>query len=128
MKEKFKIWLIKQPFLWKKIIFDNGISGKNYHRYDHRIFNYSIGTGNNGRNGDVLTAIIWQLNLMDKKYSLEKYLINVGIRSAEYGYEDKVLLEHVTYFKECYMKELSEYKALLFFSFYLKELETDENK
>ncbi len=52
-------WLISRKFLWRKIVFDNGIIGKNYNRYDHRILSYSIGMGNNGKYGDINTVITW---------------------------------------------------------------------
>ena len=52
-----KQWLLSRKWLWKKVIFDNGVVGENYHRYDHRIFNYCQGMGNNGKLGDVNTAI-----------------------------------------------------------------------
>jgi hypothetical protein len=52
-----KQWLLSRKWLWKKVIFDNGVIGENYHRYDHRIFNYCQGMGNNGELGDVNTAI-----------------------------------------------------------------------
>ena len=54
-----KHWLLTQKWLWKKVVFDNGIAGKNYHRYDHRLYPYSYGMGNNGKHGDVNTAIHW---------------------------------------------------------------------
>jgi len=56
--------------------------------------------------------------------TLEQYLIDVGIRASDYGYEitedeRKLLKDNVEYFKKCYEKELSAYKALLFFYDYL---------
>ena len=54
---RVKHWLLTQKWLWKKIVFDNGILGKNYHRYDHRILPYCQGMGDNGKHGDVNTAI-----------------------------------------------------------------------
>jgi hypothetical protein len=56
-EQMIKQWLLTRKWLWKKVIFDNGVAGKNYHRYDHRIFNYCQGMGNNGKLGDVNTAI-----------------------------------------------------------------------
>jgi hypothetical protein len=57
------------------------------------------------------------------KYSNEfgKYLIKVGIRSLEYTYGDELLFNNIQYFKDCYDVNLSAYKALLFFSDFLKE-------
>ena len=43
-----------------------------------------------------------------------KYLIMVGIRSEDFGYSDKELFDNIDYFKECFERELSAYKALLF--------------
>ena len=54
-------WLTVQKWLWKKVVFDNGIVGKNYHRYDHRILPYVQGMGNNGKYGKIDTAIDRQL-------------------------------------------------------------------
>jgi hypothetical protein len=55
--------------------------------------------------------------------SIEQYLIDVGIRASEYGdiseKERELLKNNVDYFKKCYMKGLSAYKALLFFHDYL---------
>lgn len=54
-----------------------------------------------------------------------QYLINVGIRSAEYGYSDDVLYSNIEYFKECYKRNLSAYKALLFLSYHLEEKKSE---
>ena len=51
--------------------------------------------------------------------TFENYLIMVGIRSAEYTYEDKVLFENVEYFRRCQKAGLSAYKALLFLHDYI---------
>lgn len=59
-----KHWLLTRKFLWEKVVFDNGIVGKNYHRYDHRIYDYCFGMGENGKYGDVNTAIKWQLEAL----------------------------------------------------------------
>jgi hypothetical protein len=48
-----------------------------------------------------------------------KYLIIVGIRSADYTYEDDVILNNIEYFKECHDAGLSAYKALLFLHDYI---------
>lgn len=54
-------------------------------------------------------------NFLTGKHSLlERYLINVGIRSAEFTYTDEQLTENLDYFKECFKSGLSEYKALVF--------------
>ena len=47
--------------------------------------------------------------------TFEQYLINVGIRSSEFTYDDDILFSNVEYFRKCYADDLSEYKALLFF-------------
>lgn len=54
-----------------------------------------------------------------------QYLINVGIRSAEYGYSDDVLFSNIEYFKDCYKRNLSAYKALLFLSYHLEEKKSE---
>lgn len=51
------------------------------------------------------------------EYSIERYMLKVGIRSADYGYSEEVLFEHLDYFKKCYADNLSEYKALEWLSF-----------
>lgn len=62
-----RIWLVKRPWLWKKVVFDNGVVGKNYHRYDHRIFEgYVHGMGDNGYLGNVHTAIEHRLRFLIK--------------------------------------------------------------
>ena len=59
-------WLITRKWLWKKVVFDNGVLGKNYHRYDHRIFTYAEGMGDNGKYGDVSTAIIRKIDALKR--------------------------------------------------------------
>ena len=59
-------WLLTQKWLWKKIVFDNGIVGKNYHRYDHRILPYCQVMGDNGKHGDVNTAIKWTIEALNR--------------------------------------------------------------
>jgi hypothetical protein len=49
----------------------------------------------------------------------EKYLIMVGIRSAEYAYDDEILFNNIEYFKRCQKAGLSAYKALLFLHDYI---------
>ena len=46
--------------------------------------------------------------------TFEQYLIDVGVRSAEYTYEREELGNHVEYFRRCWKNGLSAYKALLF--------------
>ena len=53
--------------------------------------------------------------------SFEKYLIYLGIRSNEYTYDLKELFDNLDYFKECFNRRLSCYKALLFLCDYLNE-------
>lgn len=43
-----------------------------------------------------------------------RYLIMVGIRSAEFTLSDDVINENLEYFKDSYNSNLSAYKALLF--------------
>lgn len=73
-----KKWLLTRKWLWKKVIFDNGVAGNNYHRYDHILFHYCQGMGNNGILGDVNTAIKLTLeylnntsNCFEKKIKLK---------------------------------------------------------
>lgn len=58
--------------------------------------------------------------------TFEAYLINVGIRSSEYTYEDEVLYENIEYFKKCYDYHLSGYKALLFLYDYINDNKKEE--
>lgn len=56
--------------------------------------------------------------------TLEQYLIDVGIRAFEYQSEidnekRELIKNNVEYFKKCYEKGLSAYKANLFFYDYL---------
>ena len=64
-----KYWLITRKFLWKKVVFDNGMAGTYYTRYDHRIYPYSHGMGNRGKNGDVNTVIDWQVYQLQWAYA-----------------------------------------------------------
>ncbi|MBK5202159.1 MAG: hypothetical protein JJE45_00355 [Prolixibacteraceae bacterium] len=45
---KFELWLLSRKWLWKRVVFDNGIVGNNYVRYDHRLLSYCEGMGMNG--------------------------------------------------------------------------------
>lgn len=62
----FDKWLLSQKWLWKKVVFDNGNCGSNYHRYDHRILSYCQGMGDNSENGDVNTAIKWSIESFNR--------------------------------------------------------------
>ena len=64
-----KYWLITRKFLWKKVVFDNGIAGTYYTRYDHRIYPYSHGMGHRGKNGDVNTVIDWQVYELQRAFT-----------------------------------------------------------
>lgn len=46
--------------------------------------------------------------------TFEQYLIDVGVRSSEYNYDRYELIKHIKYFKKCWKRHLSAYKALLF--------------
>tara|TARA_R110000851_G_scaffold329247_2_gene500960 strand:- start:4658 stop:4849 length:192 start_codon:yes stop_codon:yes gene_type:complete len=61
-----KNWLITRKWLWIKVVLNNGVVGTNYHRYDHIIFPYVQGMGDDGAFGNVETAIKNQLE-MNKK-------------------------------------------------------------
>lgn len=65
---------------------------------------------------------------MKNKKEFYKYLITVGIRSHEYSHSDKVLFDNIDYFKECWEKELSSYKALLFLHDHLEQKKCNEQK
>ncbi len=67
MKKKIRIWLIEQPWLWKKVVFNNGVVGSNYHRYDHRILPYSEGMGDRGIYGGISEAIKHCLDSLSRK-------------------------------------------------------------
>jgi hypothetical protein len=69
------IYLITRKWLWKKVVFDNGVAGKNYHRYDHRLFNYTEGMGDNGYLGDVTTAINRLLGFLQRKNKLNLFIL-----------------------------------------------------
>jgi hypothetical protein len=45
--------------------------------------------------------------------SFENYMLMVGIRSLEYGFEDKYLFSKTEHFRECYERSCSAYYALL---------------
>jgi len=55
---------------------------------------------------------------MNKQF--EHYLIMIGIRSDEFTYSDKELFENIDYFRDCYNRNLSAYKALIFLHDILK--------
>ena len=46
--------------------------------------------------------------------SFEKYMLLVGIRSAEYSYSAEKLAESIEHFRECFNSHTSPYNALLF--------------
>lgn len=62
--QRIRHWLLTRKWLWKKVVFDNGIVGKNYTRYDHRVLPYTQGMGENGRYGGLNEAIEKQVTLM----------------------------------------------------------------
>jgi hypothetical protein len=49
--------------------------------------------------------------------TFEQYLVDVGVRSSEYGFSREELFENIEYFSGCYHRELSAYNALLFLSY-----------
>jgi hypothetical protein len=53
--------------------------------------------------------------------TFEQYMLRVGIRSVDYKYTEEELWSNVDYFKESYNNNLSEYKALEWLYFHLKE-------
>lgn len=64
--QRVRCWLLTRKWLWKKVLFDNGIVGRNYTRYDHRIFPYVQGMGENGKYGGVNEAIKQQISNNNK--------------------------------------------------------------
>jgi hypothetical protein len=56
---------------------------------------------------------------MSEYKQFNKYLIRVGIRSAEWSYSDDVLYDNIEYFQKCHKSGLSAYKALLFLADYI---------
>lgn len=65
--QRVRHWLLTRKWLWKKVVFDNGIAGRNYTRYDHRIFPYVQGMGENGKYGGVNEAIKQQISNNNKR-------------------------------------------------------------
>ena len=62
-------WLVTRTWLWRKVVFDNGIVGRNFHRYDHILLPYCMGMGDNGKDGDKKTAIKWQIDALCRAYA-----------------------------------------------------------
>lgn len=102
--------------------------------------NYDVFEKNN-KDIDIINYLNTTSDLRDKIIELEldsysfsdfnkfeQYLINVGVRSAEYSYPEELLFEHIDYFKNCYKEHLSAYKALLFFRDYLEDLEEKKSE
>lgn len=53
--------------------------------------------------------------------TFEEYLIILGERNLEYGYDTKLLYEHLEYFRKCWKDDLSTYKALEFFWYQIND-------
>lgn len=51
--------------------------------------------------------------------TFEEYLIILGERNLEYGYDTKLLVEHLEYFRKSWKDNFSTRKALEFFWFEL---------
>ena len=51
---------------------------------------------------------------MEHMKDFNKYLIMVGIRSAEFSHTDEELFNNIEYFRKCFNEGLGAYKALLF--------------
>ena len=56
-------------------------------------------------------------------FSFEAYLIKVGEESCDYKFDMEVLMANTDYFRDCYNRHLSAYKAMCFFGLYLEEKE-----
>lgn len=65
--QRVRHWLLTRKWLWKKVVFDNGIVGRNYTRYDHRILPYVQGMGENGKYGGLNEAIKQQISTLQKR-------------------------------------------------------------
>ena len=46
--------------------------------------------------------------------TFEEFLIMVGIRSAEFNYDDDLIFSNIEHFRTSFENNLSAYKALLF--------------
>ncbi len=57
--------------------------------------------------------------MKNTNYPFELYLLILGERSVDYKYTPEDIFEHLDYFKDCWKRNLSCYKALEFFCFYL---------
>lgn len=60
--------------------------------------------------------------MTSREFTFEHYLIDVGYHLHDTIWERELIRQYVDYFKECYDKELSAYKALLFFPDYVDDL------
>lgn len=78
---RIRKFLISCPFLWHKVVFDNGFCGENYVRYDHILLSYSEGMGNNGVLGNKQTAIERCLFLLEQKTQWTKLKIMLSQKS-----------------------------------------------
>jgi len=61
-------------------------------------------------------------------FSFECYLIQVGIESEDYKFDEQTIFANVDYFRDCYNRHLSAYKALCFFGMFLEEKNEQNDK
>jgi len=61
-------------------------------------------------------------------FSFEAYLIKVGEESCDYKFDMEVLMANTDYFRDCYNRHLSAYKAMCFFGLELEEKKSEIDK
>lgn len=61
-------------------------------------------------------------------FSFEAYLIKVGEESCDYKFDMEVLMANTDYFRDCYNRHLSAYKAMCFFGLELEEKKSAVDK
>lgn len=54
--------------------------------------------------------------------TFEEYCVNIGIRSPEFTYDVSTIMEHIGFFRDCYNRDLSAYKALLYLNAHIEHL------
>ncbi len=116
-------WLDNHPDVTNYVIIDDDVD-----MLPEQLSNFVVTAGNTDHEDCVdlgygLTKKCAELAISilnkDKSREIEKYLIQVGIRSLEYNYKEEDIFNNIDYFKRCFENDLSAYKALLFFNDYL---------
>jgi hypothetical protein len=57
--------------------------------------------------------------MKEKKFGFEKYLLKLGGLVEDYPYTIDQIIENIAYFKFCYEKDLSAYKAIEWLGLYI---------